>query len=165
VRLASKLTGWRLDVKNENKYNEAMKKSYDALASLPGVTQKTAEMLYEMGLESIEELAKTSIKDLNQVAGIQEEEAISILEAAEQFLNNAHRQKPGDQDTESSDRTDTETDFETLKEINEEESEDVAQDSVPEPKTASGQKYPGTNKDTPVNDAGEKQKKIGDNEL
>ena len=37
VRLASKLTGWHLDVNSETQYDEAMKKGYESLVQISGV--------------------------------------------------------------------------------------------------------------------------------
>jgi N utilization substance protein A len=170
VRLASKLTGWRLDVISEKKYNEAMKKSYDDLASLPGISPKTAEMLYEMGLDSVEELAKTSIKDLNQVAGIEEDEATSILEAARQFLNITPQAETEDQQNlginDGPDNAESnQDDSGTFKEVIEVKSENDLQDSGSDTKSVSDQKNSDVNKDSPVNSSGEEPKKIEDNEI
>jgi len=49
VRLASKLTGWHLDVKSETRYNQAMQTGYDSLVALPGVGISLADALYESG--------------------------------------------------------------------------------------------------------------------
>ena len=46
VRLAAKLTGWRLDVVGETKYNETLKDGYRSLLDLTGVGEKTATELY-----------------------------------------------------------------------------------------------------------------------
>ncbi len=83
VRLASKLTGWHLDVKSETKYNQAMQTGYDSLVALPGVGISLADALYESGFYSAEEIAKAGIDDLTQIRGIGEETAAKLLEAAE----------------------------------------------------------------------------------
>jgi len=62
VRLASKLTGWSIDVRSETTYSEAMRSSYEALMSLPGIGASTADALYEQGFYSIEELANASVE-------------------------------------------------------------------------------------------------------
>jgi N utilization substance protein A len=85
VRLASKLTGWHLDVKSESKYSEAMKHGYESLISLSGIGLSMADVLYERGLYSAEELAKASVKDLMQVAKITEEQARHLIEEAKNY--------------------------------------------------------------------------------
>ncbi len=82
VRLASKLTGWRLDVKSESKYNEAMRDGYVSLLDLPGVTPALADALYAKGFFSAEEIGRASVEDLIQVRDISEQEAVDLIRAA-----------------------------------------------------------------------------------
>ncbi len=100
VRLASKLTGWHLDVMSESSYSEAMKDGYDSLVSLPGVGVSMADVLYEKGFYSIEELSHASIDDLVQIRGIGQDTATKLIDAAVQAL--AERQKSADLDKEGS---------------------------------------------------------------
>jgi N utilization substance protein A len=86
VRLASKLTGWSIDVKSETDYSEAMRSGYDSLMGLPGIGLSTADALYEQGLYSIEELANASVEELIQIKGISEKKAQTLLESARQSL-------------------------------------------------------------------------------
>jgi N utilization substance protein A len=86
VRLASKLTGWSIDVKSETDYSEAMRSGYDSLIGLPGVGPSTADALYEQGFYSIEELANASVEELIQIKGISEKKAQTLLESARQTL-------------------------------------------------------------------------------
>jgi N utilization substance protein A len=82
VRLASKLTGWHLDVKSETRYSEAMQSGYDSLVALPGVGISLADALYESGFYSAEEISQASIDDLIQIRGIGEEKAAKLVEEA-----------------------------------------------------------------------------------
>jgi N utilization substance protein A len=86
VRLASKLTGWNIDVKSETDYSEAMRTGYDSLMELPGVGAGTADALYEQGFYSIEELSNASVEELIQIKGISEKKAETLLESATQAL-------------------------------------------------------------------------------
>jgi N utilization substance protein A len=114
VRLASKLTGWSLDVQSETRYSEAMKDGYDSLVALPNVGISLADALYEQGYYSAEELAKASIEDLVLVRGIAEARATELIEiaakevaeakaaaAAEAQLDDGGQQESEAQDTES----------------------------------------------------------------
>jgi len=83
VRLASKLTGWHLDVKSESTYNQTMQSGYNSLMALPGVGISLADALYEKGFYSAEEIGKASVEDLLQVRGIDEEMARGLIEAGE----------------------------------------------------------------------------------
>ncbi len=89
VRLASKLTGWQLDVSSESQYSEAMKSGYDSLMALPGVGISMADVLFEQGFYSAEELAKATVDDLVQIRGIGEEKAQQLIENARVYLENA----------------------------------------------------------------------------
>ena len=86
VRLASRLTGWHLDVKSETKYSDAMRSGYDSLLALPGVGISLADALYEKGLFSAEEIGKASVEDLIQIRGIGEESAIKLIAACNEVL-------------------------------------------------------------------------------
>ena len=83
VRLASKLTGWHLDVKSETKYSKAMQSGYDSLVALPGIGISMADALYESGFYSAEEVSNASTEDLIQVRGIGEEKARKLIAAAQ----------------------------------------------------------------------------------
>jgi len=89
VRLASKLTKWRLDVINETKYSQAMQDGYNSLVALPGVGISLADALYAKGFFSAEEISRSSLEDLMQIRGIAEEKAIKLLETAKEYVANA----------------------------------------------------------------------------
>jgi N utilization substance protein A len=82
VRLASKLSGWHLDVTSESNYNRALKETYDSLLQLDGVGEKTALALYQGGFRSADEVAEAQVPDLMQLAEIGEEKAAKIIESA-----------------------------------------------------------------------------------
>jgi N utilization substance protein A len=89
VRLASKLTGWHLDVKSESIYNQAMQSGYNSLMALPGVGISLADALYEKGFYSADEVAKSAVEDLLQIRGIDEAMAAELIEAARIAVENA----------------------------------------------------------------------------
>jgi len=82
VRLASKLTGWYLDVKSDEQYNEAMQSGYASLLQLPGVGESMADALYEKGFFSVDEISNASVEDLIQVKGVGAGTAEKLIEAA-----------------------------------------------------------------------------------
>ncbi len=83
VRLASKLSGWHLDVKSESSYNQAMQSGYNSLMALPGVGISLADALYEKGFYSAEEIAKATREELLQIRGVDEAMAEGLIEAAQ----------------------------------------------------------------------------------
>ncbi len=82
VRLASKLSGWSLDVTSETNYNQTLKEAYESLLNLDGVGEGTALNLYQAGFRSADELAKVTVEELVQVRGIGEEKAAKLIAAA-----------------------------------------------------------------------------------
>lgn len=82
VRLASKLSGWHLDVTSETNYNRALKDAYDSLLRLEGVGEKTALDLYQSGYKSANEVAEATVSDLLQMKDMDEEKAQRIVQSA-----------------------------------------------------------------------------------
>jgi N utilization substance protein A len=86
VRLASKLSGWHLDVTSETNYNRSLKEAYDSLLNIDGVGEKTALNLYQAGFRSAEEVSSAQISDLVQLRDIGGEKAAKIIENAGQYV-------------------------------------------------------------------------------
>jgi N utilization substance protein A len=82
VRLASRLTGWKLDVTGEDSYNQALKDGFNSLLELPGVGPKRASDLYEEGFRSAEDVAVATIIDLIAIDGLSEKRATKLIEDA-----------------------------------------------------------------------------------
>ncbi len=85
VRLASKLTGWRLDVRSKTRYEEMQKLKYESLLKVEGMTQELASLLTKNGIESAEELAQVNVTDLTEI-GIGEKKATALIAAAQRFM-------------------------------------------------------------------------------
>jgi transcription termination/antitermination protein NusA len=89
VRLASKLSGWHLDVKSESAYNQAMQSGYNSLMALPGVGISLADALYEKGFYSAEEISKAAREELLQIRGVDDTMADNLIEAAKVAVEQA----------------------------------------------------------------------------
>ncbi len=125
VRLASKLTGWNLDVNSETKYDEAMEIGYKSLVGIPGVGIGLADALFEKGLYSAEELAEAAAEDLVEIKGVGEEKARVLIENAKLFLEEQANKDASDTASEEM----TETEPETVDEEPETVDEDSAEPS------------------------------------
>ncbi len=88
VRLASKLTGWHLDVKSETRYSRAMQDGYHSLMALPGIGVAVADALYERGFYSTDELAAATPDDLLLIRGLDSEEARRLIGEARTAVEN-----------------------------------------------------------------------------
>src|SRR5690606_5466588 len=82
VTLASRLSGWRLDVRGESAADEEVRQARASLSSIPGVSDVTAELLLQHGFRSAEEVAESDADAIAEVEGIDEERAAAILESA-----------------------------------------------------------------------------------
>lgn len=82
VRLASRLTGWRLDVRSESEVELEHTKALASLTAIPGVGDMTAELLYQQGFKGAEDIAAADLDALLEVEGIGQEKAAAILQAA-----------------------------------------------------------------------------------
>jgi N utilization substance protein A len=70
VRLASQLTGWRLDVIGESKFKIMEEEAIAALASIEKLDRNTALMLYKQGFRSLDEVAEASEEELGGLEGL-----------------------------------------------------------------------------------------------
>ena len=94
VRLASKLSGWNLDVTSESDYNRELKEAYDSLLDLNGVGEKTALNLYQAGYRSAEDVSKATVNDMVHIKDIGEEKAKKIIESAVENVKRSEEEKP-----------------------------------------------------------------------
>lgn len=70
VRLASQLTGWKLDIISESKFKQMEEESINALSLIPGVTPSIAQTMYKLGFRSLEEVAEASTDELAGIPGL-----------------------------------------------------------------------------------------------
>jgi len=77
VRLASKLTNWRIDVKSESRYERQKQAGYQALLRIPGISTELADRLYEAGIGSLDEFVDSTLAELEDVTRL----SASTLEA------------------------------------------------------------------------------------
>ncbi len=99
IKLASKLTGWDLDVKSESqkaKEGEAVTAAVQAsLADIEGIGPKMAEVLQKSGFTSPEQIAALEPEHLATIQGIGEKTAVKIIEGAKKqvALKQGHEQE------------------------------------------------------------------------
>ncbi len=82
VRLASKLIGWRIDVKSEQRYANLTDPGYQSLLGLKGVDEALADQLYAKGITSSAVLAVKGVSDLMVIRSIDEAFAEKLIEEA-----------------------------------------------------------------------------------
>ncbi len=85
VKLASKLTGWRIDVRSLSVAEEESKRAREALQSIPDVEFTHAELLFQAGYRKIKEIAEAPIEDLAESSGIEFATCEQIQASAKKF--------------------------------------------------------------------------------
>jgi N utilization substance protein A len=93
VRLASRLTNWKLDVTSESDYNKVLKEGYKSLLKLSGVGEKLATTFYGMGFRSAEDIAKAEVADLVVAKRISERKAEGLIQEAINYLQSLELDK------------------------------------------------------------------------
>jgi N utilization substance protein A len=81
VRLAHRLTGWKLEVRGDSEVEEEARAARASLNAIQGVGEINAELLYQCGLRSAEQLAETDEETL-AIEGITRDRARQLIEAA-----------------------------------------------------------------------------------
>jgi N utilization substance protein A len=82
VRLASKLTGWKIDIKSESRMEKISSEILERFKDIPHVGDVASRILYNEGFRSIKELAEVDPEELAKVLGIEKEKTIEIVESA-----------------------------------------------------------------------------------
>ena len=68
ARLASKLTGWKVNIMSETEYNEGKKREAELLVpvgQLDGIGAKIEERLIEADISSVQRLANASVETVD----------------------------------------------------------------------------------------------------
>ena len=86
VKLAVKLTGWKIDVKSESLKAERIEKGYESLMQIPGVGKVIAERLFKEGFENVETIASAKTDTLSLISGIGEKAASTWIERAKEIV-------------------------------------------------------------------------------
>ena len=86
VKLAAKLSGYRINVKSRAAIREEV---LPAIVVLPGIGKKTAESLSRAGLSSIKELAEAGVSALLEIDGIGKKKAEKIIAAAKEAMSHS----------------------------------------------------------------------------
>jgi N utilization substance protein A len=86
VRLASRLSGFKLDVRSESEAEDEARQSRASLVGVPGIGDVTAELLYQNGFKSAEEVAGAEESTLAEIDGLGPEKAGGILKAVRAYV-------------------------------------------------------------------------------
>jgi N utilization substance protein A len=82
VRLASRLTDWRVDIKTESQMRKEQNEVISLLMTLPNVGEVMANILYNEGFRTLQDIAFADTKVLVKAAGLKDEEEAKKLQVA-----------------------------------------------------------------------------------
>ena len=88
VRLAAKLTGWKIDVRSESKEEKITGESFERLMAIDAMDEDTASILFDNGYRTPEDVAKSTLAELTSFVGITEEKATLLIQGALRYLAN-----------------------------------------------------------------------------
>jgi N utilization substance protein A len=82
VRLASQLTGWKIDIQSESKVEKMAERAREIFQRLDNVNEDLANTLTRLGFLSLEDLVRADIEDLKIIPGLNIETAKTLAEQA-----------------------------------------------------------------------------------
>jgi len=80
VRLTTMLTGWKVDICEDDEFSQKVENAEIALAAIPGISQEQAELLVHAGFTTASDILSADLADLQSIEGIGEN-ATAVLEA------------------------------------------------------------------------------------
>ncbi len=91
VRLASKLTGWKIDIKSESKMEKISTEILEQFKQLPSIGDVTSRILYNEGFRSMKEVAEADPEELVKILEIEKEKALEISQRAAELAQGEGR--------------------------------------------------------------------------
>ncbi|MDD5007760.1 MAG: transcription termination factor NusA [Syntrophorhabdaceae bacterium] len=87
VRLASKLTGWKIDISSESEVEKTSKKVIDELVENLKVSEILARVLNDEYLRDPKDIAKLTPEEMNKITSISTEDCKRIIEEAKSIMS------------------------------------------------------------------------------
>ena len=89
ARLASRLTGWKINIMSETDYNEMKHREAELMVpigKLSGVGDVLEERLVDADINTVKDLAESSVETITQIEGIGDKTAERLIERAKEFM-------------------------------------------------------------------------------
>ncbi len=87
VRLAAKITGYKIDILSESKISAKDKNAYKELMDIPGVGEITAKLLYQNGYVSVNDIVNADAGRLAKGISVDVKKAEKIINSANGYLD------------------------------------------------------------------------------
>lgn len=95
VRLASKLTGWKIDIKSESRMEKISNEILEQFKDLLHIGDVHSHVLYNEGFRSIKEISEVDPEELAKVLGIAADRASDIVGEALRLMKKEESAEPG----------------------------------------------------------------------
>jgi N utilization substance protein A len=93
VRLAAKLSQWRINIHSENQYKELEESGRKAFARIPEINDTLLDLLIRTGYKSLEDLADATVEDLMAFPSVDEDLALAIMDRAYDLYQEEEKRK------------------------------------------------------------------------
>jgi len=148
VRLATRLTGWQLQIVTEEQDIAAHDAFLKDLVEFGGVTEDVAQIIISAGYDSVADIVERGAEILASIEGVEEEQAASIVEKLKKHLadkpSEEEEEKKRDGDSEETAQAEGDSDPDAAEPQIEEtaQDEEVAEPDATESKTEDTAKQP-----------------------
>jgi len=86
VKLASKLSGWKIDVRSVSVAEDEAKRARLSLEAIPGIEFTHAELLFQEGYRSAKDVSEANLEDLIEIEGFSSDSASAVLKSAKEHV-------------------------------------------------------------------------------
>lgn len=86
VRLASKISKWKIDVKSESRYNRQKQAGYQSLLRISGLNEEMADRLFEAGYTSLEDFVEAPLSEIEELIHLSQATLAGMIEEAKAVL-------------------------------------------------------------------------------
>lgn len=93
VRLASKLSGWSLDIMTDQELDERRRQATEELSRIPGIEEATVDALCSSGFSSLELVATAEAEELQEIEGIGPDQVTHLIAYAQAELDKQPEQQ------------------------------------------------------------------------
>ena len=87
VRLAARLTQWKIDVKSNSMVTKQEEEGHKSLMEITGIGERTADLLYKEGFRSVAAIASAEPEMLSPIKGVSRERAAAWIEEAMKIVD------------------------------------------------------------------------------
>jgi len=93
VRLASKLTGWRIDIVSESELERTSKVVISELMEKLNINEILARILYDEYLREPEDISKLTPEEMNKITSIAIDDCRTIIEKAKEYIEKSREKR------------------------------------------------------------------------